>query len=182
MSRCAIFIDGAYLQFVLREEFGRPAIDFAAVVNRIAGTRELLRAYYYDCLPYQSAKPTTEERERFARCQKFHYALNQIPRFEVRLGKLAFRGNQNGRPVFEQKCVDILLGVDMVQLAAKHQINEAMLLAGDSDFLPAVEVAKQEGVVVHVYHGASPHRELLAKCDERTRIDADFIEAIKRRF
>lgn len=115
VNRCAIFIDGAYLEFVLKEEFGRPPIDFAAVVNRIAGARELLRTYFYDCLPYQSARPTPDERERFARRRRFHHALNRIPRFEVRLGKLAFRGNQEGHPIFEQKRVDILLGVDLVQ-------------------------------------------------------------------
>ena len=181
MSRCAIFIDGAYLEFVLKEEFGRSPIDFAVLANRIAGPRELLRTYFYDCLPYQSARPTAEERERFARRQRFHHALNRIPRFEVRLGKLAFRGNQDGRPIFEQKRVDILLGVDLVQLAAKHQITDAMVLAGDSDFLPAIEVAKQEGVVVHLFHGANPHNDLLTRCDERVRIDGGFVDAIKRR-
>ena len=141
MARCAIFIDGAYLEFVLKQEFGRPSVDFAGLVSKIAGSSDLLRAYYYDCLPYQSARPTPDESERFARRQKFHHALNLIPRFEVRLGKLAFRGHQNGRPIFEQKRVDILLGVDLVQLAAKHQITDAMIVAGDSDFLPAVEAA-----------------------------------------
>jgi uncharacterized LabA/DUF88 family protein len=180
VNRCAIFIDGAYLEFVLKEEFGRPPIDFAALANRIAGPRELLRTYFYDCLPYQSARPTAEERERFARRRRFHHALNLIPRFEVRLGKLAFRGTQDGRPIFEQKRVDILLGVDLVQLAAKHQITDAMVLAGDSDFLPAIEIAKQEGVVVHLFHGASPHNELLTRCDERVPIDDEFVDAIRR--
>lgn len=181
MNRCAIFIDGAYLEFVLKGEFSRPPVDFAALVNRIAGARELLRAYFYDCLPYQSARPSPDERERFARRQRFHHALNRIPRFEVRLGKLAFKGTQDGHPIFEQKRVDILLGVDLVQLATKHQITDAIVVAGDSDFLPAIEVAKQEGVVVHLFHGASPHNELLACCDERVRIDGEFVDAIWRR-
>ena len=70
---------------------------------------------------------------------------------------------------------------DLVQLAAKHQITDAMVLAGDSDFLPAIEVAKQEGVVVHLFHGANPHNDLLTRCDERVRIDGGFVDAIKRR-
>jgi uncharacterized LabA/DUF88 family protein len=180
MSRSAVFIDGAYLEFLLKEEFGRPSIDFSALVGRMIGNKELLRAYFYDCLPYQSSVPTHEERERFAKRQRFHHALSRIPRFEVRLGKLEFRGNRNGRSIFEQKRVDVLLGVDLVQLAAKHRITDCMIVAGDSDFLPAIEVAKREGVVVHLYHGANPHDKLLARCDERTRIDADFIDAIRR--
>ena len=178
MSRVAVFIDGAYLEYLMKEEFGRPAIDFAALVTRLTGGRELLRSYYYDCLPWQSREPTEKERERFARRQRFHHAIGTIPRFEVRLGKLEFRGIQNGKPKFEQKRVDILLGVDLVLLAAKHQITDAMVVAGDSDFLPAVIVAKQEGVVVHLYHGARPHNELVDCCDEHTRIDKDFVAAI----
>jgi uncharacterized LabA/DUF88 family protein len=180
VSRSAVFIDGAYLEFVLKDEFERAPIDFAALVTRMTGNRELLRSYYYACLPYQSPKnPSKEERERFAKRQKFYHALDQIPRFEVRLGKLEKRGMQNGKPLFVQKRVDILLGVHLVQLEAKKQINDAMILAGDSDFLPAIEVAKHEGVVVHLFHGANPHNELRMCCDERTRIDKDFIDSIR---
>jgi uncharacterized LabA/DUF88 family protein len=80
---------------------------------------------------------------------------------------------------YEQKRVDILLGVDLVQLAAKHRITDAALIAGDSDFLPAIEVAKSEGVVVHLFHGRAPHDDLRICCDERTRIDRSLVEAIR---
>ena len=53
MGRIAIFIDAAYLQFTLKHEFGSPKIDFQKLVERIAGGREILRSYYYDCEPYR---------------------------------------------------------------------------------------------------------------------------------
>src|SRR5262249_40583089 len=56
---------------VLRDEFACVAIDFGLFVQKIAGAREILRTYYYDCLPYQSRNPTTDERERFGRKQRF---------------------------------------------------------------------------------------------------------------
>src|SRR2546426_813438 len=103
----------------------------------MAGGKEILRTYFYDCLPYQSPNPTQEERTRFGKRQGFHSALSNNPRFEVRLGRLELRGNKdNGKPIFEQKRVDILMGVDLALLAAKHQISDAAILAGDSDFLP----------------------------------------------
>ena len=102
MGRIAIFIDGAYLQYMLKDEFNSPKICFEKLVNRMAGGREVLRSYYYDCEPYQSNPPTAEEKERFGRAQRFHYALDQIPRFQVRLGKLEFRGhNAEGKPLFQ---------------------------------------------------------------------------------
>lgn len=179
MARIATFIDGAYLQYMLRDEFGEPKIHFAALAEKLSGGHEILRTYYYDCLPYQSNPPTPDEAKRFARKQRFVHSLERIPRFQVRLGRLEFRGRKDdGKPIFEQKRVDILMGVDLVLLAAKHQITDAAILAGDSDFLPAIDVAKPEGVVIHLFHGATPHRELVERCDERTRLTRSFIDSI----
>ena len=178
MARMAVFIDGAYFGKVLRE-FGEPKISFDALVKRVTAGADLLRTYYYDCLPYQSQQPTEVEKGRFAKHQAFHVALTRsTPRFQVRLGKLARRVD-NGAVRFEQKRVDILLAVDLVQLAAKHQITDAVMIAGDSDFLPAVEIAKAEGVVLHLYHGPTPHNDLRDCCDERTLIDQVLIDAIR---
>jgi uncharacterized LabA/DUF88 family protein len=179
MGRVAIFIDGAYLQYVLKEEFHSPKIDFGLLSRKIASGKDLLRTYYYDCLPYQSQSPTVEERERFGRKQRFFAALEKNPRFQVRQGRVEFRGKDGeGKPIFEQKRVDILMGVDLALLAAKHQISDAVIIAGDSDFMPAIDAAKAEGVVMHLYHGQYPHRDLLTSCDERTRIEKPFIDSV----
>ncbi len=180
MARIGIFIDGAYLQYMLKEQFALPKIDFNALALKLAGGREILRTYYYDCLPYQSANPTAEERERFGKKQRFLSSLEKNPRFQVRLGRLEYRGKkQNGDPIFEQKRVDILMGVDLALLAAKHQISDAAILAGDSDFLPAIEAAKPEGVVIHLFHGRHPHRDLIQACDERIEITQTFIDSVR---
>jgi len=164
-------------------EFGSAALDLSVFATKIAGGKEILRTYYYDCLPYQSARPTAEERDRFSKKQKFFSALDLFPRFEVRQGRLEFRGIDQAthKPIFDQKRVDILMGVDLVLLAAKHRINDAVIVAGDSDFLPAINAAKSEGVVVHLFHGQNPHRDLIAACDERTQIDQDFISSVLRK-
>ncbi len=183
MDRVAIFIDGAYLDYGLRDEFGSARIDYGGLANHLAGGKEILRTYYYHCLPYQSDPPVTDEAEKFGRAQSFMAQLDRLPRFAVRLGKLAFRGlRDDGRPIFVQKRVDIMLGVDLVLLGVKGQISTAVLLAGDSDFLPAVEIVRQEGVVVHLYHFTrhQAHRELWDSCDERTAISQDLIESIPR--
>lgn len=180
MGRIAIFIDAAYLNYTLKNEFNAARIDFQKLVLRIANGRDILRSHFYDCPPYQSSPPTPDEATRFGKHQKFVYALDQIPRFQVRNGRLEFRGNDSaGKPIFQQKRVDILLGVDLALLAAKHQITDAAIVAGDSDFLPAVEAAKPEGVVVHLFHGSNPHKDLVSACDERTRIDQAFVDSIK---
>lgn len=187
MDRSAIFIDGAYLDRLLEREFARARLDVGRLVQELAADSAILRSYYYDCPPYQSDPPTEDERLRTAAKDKYFTALSRLPRFEVRLGKLAFRGRTSeGKPIFQQKRVDIMLGVDMVQLAATRQIQRAILLAGDSDFVPAVEAVKPHGVLVMLWHGprirgeATVHRELWESCDERFEIDKVLIEKVRR--
>jgi uncharacterized LabA/DUF88 family protein len=180
-ERTAIFIDGAYLQRVLRDEFGGVNVNFDALSWKMANETDILRTYYYNCMPYQGNPPTQEESRRFGRARGFHTALQMLPRFEVKLGRLEFRGNDDsGNPILQQKRVDILLGVDMVLLSAKGHIQQAILLAGDSDFIPAVTVAKSEGVVIRLYHGDHCHLDLQREVDERIRLDQAFIDAVHR--
>jgi uncharacterized LabA/DUF88 family protein len=183
MGRVAIFIDGAYLAYGLKDEFNEAKIDFSKFARELAAGKDMLRTYYYHCLPYQSDPPTHEESERFGKMQSFISRLERLPRFTVRLGKLARRGRkEDGSPILIQKRVDIMLGVDLVQLSTKQQIDTAVLVAGDSDFLPAVMVARDEGVLICLYHFEMhpPHRDLWDGCDERTAVTADLIDRVRR--
>lgn len=179
MSAAAIFVDGGYFDRVSRD-CGSPRIDFGRLAAELAHPSELLRTYYYHCLPYLSPVPTPEEMERLEGKKRFFSALNRLSRFEVREGKLEFRGTDRDtdRPIFEQKRVDIYLGVDLVTLAVKGRISRAVIITGDSDFLPAIRAAKNEGVLVHLFHGAGPqqpHRDLWEEADDRTVITPELL-------
>jgi len=182
----AIFLDGGYVEKVLRFDHGEAAVDFQKLVKVIAGTDELLRAYYYHCLPYQSNPPTEEERFRYAQRHGFTTALSYLPRFEVRLGRLVYRGQDaQGEPIFQQKRVDCMIGVDMALLAGKGRITNAIVFSGDSDIIPAIEAVKREGVLVTLWHGSfsrntRPSRELVEIADERCELTADIVRGILR--
>ena len=45
-----------------------------------------------------------------------------------------------------QKAVDMKLGLDIATLAFKEQVDQIILIAGDSDFVPAAKFARREGV------------------------------------
>jgi uncharacterized LabA/DUF88 family protein len=110
-----------------------------------------------------------------------YFALERQPRFQVRLGRLAKHRLSDGSTEYEQKMVDILLAVDLVQLSVRHQIQRAVLLANDSDFVPAIQIASDAGMVVELYYSVPPrpHDELMSACDECILIDQDFIDEIK---
>lgn len=45
-----------------------------------------------------------------------------------------------------QKAVDMKIGLDIATLAFKEQVDQIILIAGDSDFVPAAKFARREGV------------------------------------
>ena len=45
-----------------------------------------------------------------------------------------------------QKGVDMKIGVDIASLAYKKQVDRIVLIAGDSDFVPASKLARREGI------------------------------------
>ena len=180
VPRYAVFIDGAYLAKVLKL-FGEPRIDFLKLSESFRGNDERLRTYCYYCAPFQSAVPTREEQERKSRFDRFAAALDSLPRFQVRLGRLARRTDADGGLRFEQKMVDVLLTVDLVRLSSQNHIQRAVIVAGDSDFVPAIEAARDSGVVVQLCHGRrpSPHDQLVRACDEWLVIDHELLNAVR---
>lgn len=197
MAKLAIFIDGGYYNALSTRHYN-VRLDFpkfiSEVTNIVASKTpepiEVLRTLFFDCLPYQSATPTAHERQLYANKLGFFNYLETLPRVQVRKGVLAYRGNNDkGQPIFMQKKVDLLLGLDFAELSTKGHITHLALIAGDSDYCPAVEFAKRESVCVWLFHGPafSPitrestyAQELWTLADERHQIDQAFINKVKR--
>jgi len=175
MGKCAILIDGAYLEKVRDNDFNGMRVDIGKLGDELAGTMERLRTYYYNCPPYTGTPPTPEEKNRLALSDSFISALKRLPRLQVRLGKLQKIGDQ-----YKQKRVDIWMAVDLVRMSANRQIDKAILITGDSDLVPAIEAARDSGVVVALYYSPNArHDELLQACDERTEITRRLMDSIR---
>ncbi len=176
----AVFVDGGYLDKVL-QDMGFPKVNLERLSEKMAsGFGPRLRSYYYHCPPFQSPSPNREESERYRRKTSFFDALSRLDRFEVRLGHLAMRGkDRNGNPILVQKGVDVKLATDLVRLSLREKIEKACLIAGDGDFVPALEVVKDAGVLVHMFYGEGPNcsysQQLWDTCDSRTLIDSGFV-------
>lgn len=46
----------------------------------------------------------------------------------------------------QQKGVDMRIGLDIASLSFKNQVEKIILIAGDSDFVPAAKLARREGI------------------------------------
>lgn len=181
MERAIVFIDGGYLDAIVQALTIR--VDYEKLARKLCGDNELIRAYYYHCLPYQSNPATEEEKTRFGKTNAFFDRLKKLDRFQVRLGKLVMRGKYaNGHPIFNQKRVDVYIATDLVKFSAQKAMNQAILLTADSDYVPAIQASKEFGIIVKLayYQGMPINQELVGACDERFAFDQGFFPDILR--
>lgn len=140
---------------------------------------ELVRTYmYFTELPeshpnYGSQKVITDYLES-----------ERVSRIETRFGRL---GNKIEEKVTCMKCyhkfktkalgqkgVDVNIAADMVDLAYKNAFDSAILVSGDSDFVPAIQYVKSLGKIVGVAsfrNRVSEKQEIMKIADVRIFVD-----------
>ena len=170
IMKTAIFIDGVYVGKF--QKYSGNQISFKKLNEELTKGDFRVRTYYYTCMPFLSDTPTKEEEELFRKVEKFHEAIDKLPRFEIKLGRL-----QKIDGKFAQKGVDMQLGVDMVQMSTSKQIDKAILIANDSDFVYAIEKVKAAGVVTTLvyFSEADLNISLLKAADEKLKLDETFL-------
>lgn len=121
-------------------------------------------------------KGNKDDERRYSKMQLFLTSLKRLPRFEIKLGRLQLIGGQ-----FKQKMIDVLMSLDIVNMCFDNQIQHAILIAGDSDFVPAIKKAKDCGAIVHLFcHQKSVHNEILDEVDEFHLISEELISKCKK--
>ncbi len=77
-----------------------------------------------------------------------HFSLRPERVKELCLGKISVDDltDSDFSISFAQKGVDMRIGLDIASLAYKQQVNQIILIAGDSDFVPAAKLARREGI------------------------------------
>jgi uncharacterized LabA/DUF88 family protein len=188
--KAAILIDGAYLEMLMIKEHNRAQVDYHKLaiglvkrISRLVGSHiELLRTYYYHALPWSPLDPNEEEQERVSKKRGFFHRLEYLPRFMVKLGRTQRVLNDDGSTTYQQKGVDVMLASDMVYLASRGLVDHVILLAPDADYVPAVRLVKDMGVIVHLVHGGNlaASSEMRKECDERLELDGEFIYQARR--
>jgi len=155
----------------------------------------LFRVYYYDAPPLegQAKNPMDGSVVNFTgttaakQNQALLDSLELEPDFAVRRGSLVQSGWKLGKtalkklgqgtktitakdlvPDIKQKGVDIRIGLDIASIAVKRIVAVLVLVTGDSDFVPAMKLARKEGLKVYLATlGHGVRREL--------KVHADFV-------
>ena len=86
-------------------------------------------------------------------------------------------GNYNR---FREKGVDVLIAVDLVDLAEKDEYDIAILVSGDSDLVPAVKLVVFKGKkIINGYFELSSGKELRDACSSQFHISDDILKRCK---
>jgi uncharacterized LabA/DUF88 family protein len=77
-----------------------------------------------------------------------------------------------------QKGVDMKIGIDIASLAYKKQVDQIVLISGDSDFVPAAKLARREGIDFILDPMRSPIKpDLMEHIDGlRSIVPSDYLE------
>jgi len=149
--------------------------------------KELLRIYYYDAPPLQTkiinpiskAQIDLGNSDLAKRAQRLHTSLSQAPDFALRLGELkqntwavkpivwpksnaasqtSITLNANDiKPDIKQKGVDLRIGMDIACMAIRQNVHTIVLITGDSDMVPALKLARREGLRVYCVQMDTQH-------------------------
>ena len=142
-DRVMVFIDGSNLYHSLKGFFKRTDIDMGKFCHKLLEKRQLIRIYYYNARVGRKEEP-----ERYKHQQAFFDGITAIPYTELRLGRLVYT-NWPSVPPYE-KGVDIQLATDMITHSFKNNYDIAILVAGDNDYVGALQAVKDNGKNVEV--------------------------------
>jgi uncharacterized LabA/DUF88 family protein len=167
VKKMILMIDGGCLRVSARKAKRKYDPDFieAFCRNCVTADEELLRALYYDCAPYQGSQklPVTGAAQVFAASGQWLKDLAKKDLLAVRLGVLKFRGyklkttpvagiaaltDADFYPDFEQKGVDMRIGLDIAAYSTLKGIDRIALVTADTDCVAAMKLARKSGVQV----------------------------------
>lgn len=184
-------IDGGHLRALSRMAKHTYDPDFIEKIAHacVDPDERLIRTLYYDCAPYSGTvtKPVSGQVTTIIGDDSWLKQLAQKDLFAVRRGVLKFRGFKpkrvlNAKAVltdddfkmdFEQKGVDMRIGLDIANCANQNSVDRIVLVTGDTDCIPAMKYARTAGLQIVLVefdnHRLSP--ELLWHTDIKRHVD-----------
>lgn len=190
MIRTAILIDGGHLRVLVRKAGYKFTPDFVEKVARACPAEEefVHRVLYYDC-PLYSGKtklPVSGGSHEFKGTDEWLRQVAAKDLFAVRRGQLKFRGwkpknvpvpplglsDADFDPDFEQKGVDMRIGLDIATFCETKAVSRIALITNDADFIPAMKYGRIAGlqIVLITFPDFRVAQELLAHSDYRREI------------
>lgn len=188
MEDTLMFVDDGFFRLVKKhfEDICKKKKKFLQTFRNICKKENLnlKHLFIYSAPPYQSEKPSKKEnrlKEDYDKIKKMLKNKKWITFREGRCQRLKIDGDYH----YSQKGVDILLVIDLMRFKKVYpSINRIILIACDSDFVPAIKQLKDEGIEVFLYtyferkrdSQFSRYNELLKVASRWVKLDESYFE------
>lgn len=161
-----MLIDGGHLRVLAKRAGHNYNPEYVEKVAHACALADetIFRVLYYDCAPFNGEveQPVSRTMKVFSKSDAWLNDLAKRDLFAVRRGVLKFRGwKPKALPVkpivptdadfeanFEQKGVDMRIGLDVATFSATRTVDRLVLLTGDTDCVPAMKHARKEGLQI----------------------------------
>jgi uncharacterized LabA/DUF88 family protein len=154
VTRAYAFIDGASFE----RNAGPILAQYESPIEELnwqALTRNAERIFYFDALPTKKNNQTDEDfQTQLSNKQQFFSRLRRVPNMHVREGITRFRQG-SGKPLLQQKGVDIALAVEVLRHAHSGNMDVARIFANDADFYPLLDALTSTKVRSELYFSAN---------------------------
>jgi len=174
--KVAVFIDAHHLRRILEShELKMWEFDLYQFSNLLCEGCYRYHTYYYDARPeLDQRSPKYQEENDF----QDRLETNPPSRFTAKFGKIT-RSMHDG--TYHQKQVDILLSIDLVDVAVSRTVDKVILVTNDMDFIPAIKKAKENLITfgLVILEGQSTSTELRNLSDERIKISKEEMARLK---
>lgn len=155
MEKVLVMIDAGFLSKVSRElgEGHYFKYDLLKFSKNLCGKfgSVFKHLFFYNAPPYQSNKPTKDEKYRKEEYDSFVSKLSRNECVTIREGRCQ-RVKNNGKHIYKQKGVDTLLTMDLMEIPMEYpKIKQIILIASDSDFVPVIQKLRKRGIEVILY-------------------------------
>jgi uncharacterized LabA/DUF88 family protein len=162
--KAAILIDGGFLRVIAKKAKKTYNPDFIEKFAHLCNSADesIFRILYYDCAMYSGTVklPVSGTTQTFVSNDGWLHALSHKDLFAVRRGVLKFRGyrpkktpvapstltDTDFEPIFEQKGVDMRIGLDIAAYSHNRAIDRIILVSADTDCVPALKYGRKAGL------------------------------------
>ncbi len=190
-KKIAVMVDAGHLRVALKranQPYTPEYIEKICLQCAKPG-EEIVRILYYDCEPFSGELklPVSKQKLPYGKTSSMLHDLALKDLFAIRRGVLKFRGftikrnqqpsnplqDSDFEPTFEQKGVDMRIGLDMALFSANRSIELLALITNDTDCIPAMKYARRAGLQVALLKlpGSNQAKELFAHVDFRREIN-----------
>lgn len=158
--RLIAYIDGLNLYHGLRQTMGHRWLwlDVVDLIRALRPASDLVRVNYYTAMTVESPDAQSRQQNYLKALAAANPAVLKIQRGRYQRRSHLRENCGHKRVVYEEKETDVHVGAQLVADAVLARMDDALVVSGDADYLPAIRIAQAAAPGVRLVGAFPPGR------------------------